>query len=371
MHAPHFAEYATRLGYELAERADVLLICDRVNAAQELDDDLRRTAPANVALLEFDSVGRKNRAISLARIALRVALFQPDVLIMQEQIDTLTAWVARLVGKFVPILLTVHDPEPHSGVDADYVRRNAHNRRDIRAAARAYHVHGRFCWRQLAGQVDAAKPIVETMHGVILTPTKGATPRKAEPGRILMFGRMQAYKGLETLLDAADLLDARKLNFTLVVAGRGPELDRLAPRLTDRANIEIVRTFLSPTEASDQFQRAAIVVTPYINATQSGVVAAAFGNGRPVVASRVGGLADAVTDGVDGLLVPPDDAVELAAALARVLTDNDLRARLAEGAQRNAETLYNWREIGDAILDFAKSRVVLNHTGALRRSEKV
>jgi len=66
--------------------------------------------------------------------------------------------------------------------------------------------------------------------------------------------------------------------------------------------------------------------------------------GRPVVASRVGGLVDAVEDGVTGLLVPPGDVGALRAALERLLGDAELRARLGAAARKKAQ-----RELSFAV----------------------
>jgi glycosyltransferase involved in cell wall biosynthesis len=356
--APHFAEYSSRLALALAERVEVLLFLDAKNQAQEIDAALLAQIERHMRLIAFNSVGRGNRIKSLARIAAAVLRFRPDVILVQEQIDALTAWVCRVVGRLFPVLLTVHDPAPHSGADTQYVIDNAGNRRAIRAIARAYHVHGPFCRRQLLSEMGAGKPVVETAHGVILTPPPKTARRAPEPGRVLMFGRMEAYKGLEVLVDAADLLEKRGVSFRLAIAGRGPELERLAGRIAGRANMEIFNRYLTPAEASAEFQRAAVAVTPYLNATQSGVIAAAFGNGCPVVASDAGGLADAVADSVNGLLAPPGDAQKLAEALARPLTDPDLLKALAAGARASAQTTCAWPQIAATLLDFCQARIL-------------
>jgi glycosyltransferase involved in cell wall biosynthesis len=352
--APHFAEYSFRLARALARRADVLLFLDNMNQQREIDADLFAAKPETLRVVAFDSVGRSNRIKSLTRITAELLRFRPDVLLVQEQIDALTAWVCRVNGRLYPMLLTVHDPSPHSGADTQYVIDNAKNRAAIRNVARAYHVHGAFCRDQLLREMGAGKPVVETNHAVILTPPTDAAATPQEPGRILMFGRMEAYKGLGILLDAVDMLARRGVAFKLVIAGRGPELDRLASRVEGRRDIEVLNTFLTPAEASTEFQRADVVVTPYLNATQSGVVAAAFGNGRPVVASRAGGLADSVADSVNGVLVPAGDATELAAALEHVLTDRPYREDLAAGARAAAATTHDWRNVAESLLKFAQ-----------------
>ena len=88
---------------------------------------------------------------------------------------------------------------------------------------------------------------------------------------------------------------------------------------------------------------------PYKDASQSGVLASAFGNHRPVVASATGGIPDVVTDGVNGLLVPPADAEALADALERVLTSRPLAASLTEGARQTAEGSLNWDHIAERL----------------------
>jgi glycosyltransferase involved in cell wall biosynthesis len=66
------------------------------------------------------------------------------------------------------------------------------------------------------------------------------------------------------------------------------------------------------------------------------VAVEAFARGRPVVASRAGGIPDIVEDGISGLLVPPGDARALADALVRVLAERDLAERLGDGAREAA-----------------------------------
>ncbi|MGY2047796.1 glycosyltransferase family 4 protein [Methylobacterium sp. JK268] len=347
--APHFAEYATRLALALAARSDVLLVAERANLRSECRDELVAEARAALRLVTYDAHSRLGRLAARARVPLAITGFRPDVLHVQEQPDALTARIVGWLGRRTPVLLTVHDPRPHSGRDAAYARRQDAHRQRVRGAASAFHVHGDHCRRELAAALADDRPIVSTLHGAILRPVPGEA-RAPEAGRVLFFGRMEAYKGLETLLDAADALARRNVPARIVVAGRGPELDRLRPRLTAHPEIEIIDKFLTPAEATAQFQRAEVVVAPYRDATQSGVVAAAVGNDRAVVATAVGGLIDSVRDGHSGLLVPPDRPDLLADALARLIADRALCARLGAGARAEAAGRFAWSTVADEIL---------------------
>ena len=77
----------------------------------------------------------------------------------------------------------------------------------------------------------------------------------------------------------------------------------------------------------------------------------AMAHGRAVVATAVGGLRDAIEDGVDGLLVPPRDVAALRAAIERLLGDDELRTRLGEAARAKAEREWSWDAATDALLD--------------------
>lgn len=346
--APHFAEYSVRLAIALSRHAQVLLIVDRANMAAECSERLLRRTRQSVEIFEFESTGRMNRARSLVLILARVLAFSPSIVSVQEQIDNLSACVVRALRRIAPIALTVHDPRPHPGLDAEWVKANAENRLKMRAAASLFHVHGAFCAAQLRDEFGESLTIVETPHGSILTP-EPEQMRPSAAGRILMFGRMEAYKGLTVLLDAADALRSRGVRFELSILGGGSELIRNQARLA-RDFINLREGFVAPEAAVAAFQNASIVVLPYTEATQSGVAAAAYANGRAVVASRCGGLIDSVRDDVDGVLVPPGDAVALANALHRLLINSGELARLTRAARLAGETRFAWEPIAESLV---------------------
>ncbi|MCI9879204.1 MULTISPECIES: glycosyltransferase family 4 protein [Methylobacterium] len=347
--APHYAEYTVRLATALARKADVLLVAETANVRNECRDSLVSDARRALKLVTYDAHSRIGRVVATARVPAAIAAFRPDVLHVQEQPDKLTARIVGLLRWRLPILMTVHDPRPHSGRDAAYARRQDVFRQRLRAAASAFHVHGDHCRREMIHAVGTGRAIVDTLHGVILCP-EPAERRAPEGGRMLFFGRMEAYKGLETLLDAADILQRDNVACRIVVAGRGPELDRLRPRLLQQPCIEVLEKFLTPAEATEQFQRAEIVVAPYQDATQSGVVAAAVGNGRAIVASAVGGLVDAVSDGVSGLLLEPGRPDVLAEALTGLIDDRGRLLQLLAGSEAEAAGRFAWDRITDDLL---------------------
>jgi glycosyltransferase involved in cell wall biosynthesis len=347
--APHFAEYATRLAIALAAEAKVLLFLDRHNCRDECNPALLEEARNVATLAEFDPQGRGNRIVSRLQVIARMQAFRPDVIHVQEQADALTTSIVRLLGRRRKLVLTVHDPLPHRGNDSAFAMLQAPHIRELRDRAEMYHVHGAYCREALLATEWNKKPVVSTAHGIILVP-RAEERMEPEPGRVLLFGRMEEYKGVGVLAQAAEILRSRAVPFRLVLAGRGPEAERMKTLAGNHEDIEVIARFLTPAEAVRQFQLAAVVVAPYHDATQSGVVAASFGNGRPVVASRIGGLADSVAHGVNGLLTPPNNPVALADALEQILQRPELRSRLTEGAREAAMTTFSWADVSRTLM---------------------
>ena len=95
------------------------------------------------------------------------------------------------------------------------------------------------------------------------------------------------------------------------------------------------------------FSAADVVVQPYLRATQSGVVQAAFNFEKPVIVTDVGGLAEIVGDTSAGIVVPPGDDEALTAAILQFFSE-DMRPTLEEGVRR-ARSLSTWTKYVDII----------------------
>ena len=141
-----------------------------------------------------------------------------------------------------------------------------------------------------------------------------------EPPHALYVGRLSAEKGVLELVEAC-------AGLPFVVVGDGPL----------RARVPGAVGFVPPGELGPWYERAAVVVAPSRREGYGVVPREAMAWARPVVATAVGGLVDAVEDGVTGLLVPPGDAAALRSAVERLLGDAELRARLGAAAREKAQ----------------------------------
>lgn len=347
--APHFQEYSLLLANALARHAQVLLMvdCERLNSEFE-----GRKMPVDPGVELFHV--RLTSPLDTARILGRIARFRPGVLHVQEASglikSAICAAVIAAVRPFARVVLTVHDPVPHAGRDVAIARRIERFRRFSRKAAHVVVVHGNYCRDRYASLPRPhGQELLVSDHGTLLYGGDGPDDPHPVFGA-LAFGRMEAYKGLDILCTAAERLHDRSVAYHLDVAGSGPELDRLQDRLERLPEVQVRNKYVPSVELIEAIRRADCVVMPYIEATQSGVLAAALANGRFVVASSVGGIPDVIQHGVNGLLVPPGDADALAETLESVAADPATRARLRDGARATAKDKLSWDRIVDQLV---------------------
>ena len=133
--------------------------------------------------------------------------------------------------------------------------------------------------------------------------------------RVLFFGRLLASKGLDLLADALSSLGP-DLPFVVKICGDGPVSSELI-RLQTMHGVEIDRRWIPESELPGLLAWSDVVVLPYSEASQSGVAAAAMAQGRYVLATRVGGLVEQLSDHALALLVEPN-AVALAAGFSKI-----------------------------------------------------
>ncbi len=156
-------------------------------------------------------------------------------------------------------------------------------------------------------------------------PSISGDQHKALP-RLLFFGRIMPYKGLELLVSAMELLHLRGVYLPLGVFGEG-DLEAYRARL-QKLGAEIQNRWLDDTEINGILARHDIMVVSHVEASQSGVISTAFGAGLPVVATPAGGLPEQVEHEVTGLVASGMKAEALADTIERLATDNAMLVRL-------------------------------------------
>ncbi|GAA0575495.1 hypothetical protein GCM10009416_12700 [Craurococcus roseus] len=246
----------------------------------------------------------------------------------------------------IPFVPLVHDAARHPGDPGLWWDWRLDRELDAASAAIA-----------LSGAVEAALRARRPRLPVARLPLGAHLPasslRAAAPtgtaGDFLFFGRVRAYKGLDLLRDAFRLIHERRPEARLRVVGEG-DIEAAAPGLSSLDGVRVEPRWVAEPDIPPLLAGAGALVLPYREASQSGVVSLAHALGVPVVATPVGGLAEQVTDGVDGALAAAAEPGALADAMAR-LCDPAERDRLAAGARRTGRALADWDAQAAALLD--------------------
>lgn len=267
--------------------------------------------------------------------------------------------------RHVPLVFSIHDPEPHSGED-EWRTRLAYwltLRRASRIILHSQTLKGPFCARFGLSPdcVDVVRLGAYDLyrawdHDIV----------ESVPPQALFFGRLSPYKGLDVLYAAAPRVAQAIEGLQLIIAGR-PNPGYSPPRpstLPNRGRILTHEQYITNQDLAELFGQSWLVVCPYVDATQSGVIMTAYAFDKPVIATSVGGLPEYVHDGHTGLLIPPRDSQALADALIRALGDVHLRRSLVAGVAQARESEFNWNRAALETLEVYSRAVAVPILGS-------
>ena len=231
------------------------------------------------------------------------------------------------------IVLTVHDPLPHSSdfTLVSKIRRYMAfrflerfiilNKNQKESFIEYYHLRNK-------------KVFVSSLSCYSYLPQITSSQQRVHGKSILFFGKITAYKGLEYLFPAFEIVHKKHTDVTLIVAGNGEYYFDIA-QYKEKNYFKIINRYIPDNELSDLIRDTEFSICPYKDATQSGVAMSAFAFHKPVVATNVGGLPEMLGHGRYGVLVPPCDVDALANAINRLLDDPEDLKRLSSNIERD------------------------------------
>lgn len=166
---------------------------------------------------------------------------------------------------------------------------------------------------------------------------------------VLFFGFIRKYKGLQYLLQAFVKVKKVMPEARLMIVGKPIEpfdiYQKAIEALNIKDNVEINLEYVPFDKVKEYFNKATVVVLPYLAISQSGIVQLAYGFGKPIIATNVGGLPEVVEDGESGFVVPSQDINLLADRISTLLKDSELQKRMGEYSLSLAKTKFSWEEI--------------------------
>lgn len=273
-----------------------------------------------------------------------------------------------------PLVLTAHDVMPREPLPGQLAAQ-----RMLYRHFDAIVVHSQRGRRRLTGELGVAKDrVVVIPHGIFQhlrgsAAQPGAGDGERPPSRrgpvVLQFGLLRPYKGIDVLLRAWRTLSAQeRMGGELWIAGMsrmdlGPLGLHPAARWPDEGppppglppvpeGIRIAPRFIGDEELGSWFEAADLVVLPYLQADQSGVLFTALAFGKPLLLSDVGGFPEIAATSA-AISVPAGNVQALATQLRLLLSDPDRREQMAGAARKlaNPDGALSWSTIAKAHLD--------------------
>ncbi len=276
--------------------------------------------------------------VAVPLLMLRLCRDRPDIAIcaMPGPLDLVMAAALRLLGSRLLVVVHEADVHPGDGYPMQMTLQRLLCRFVSGLVSLSSHVGTQL---KQQGIISTKRPLIVMAHppfALDLPPW----PRFPGPPRLLFFGRLLPYKGLDLLAGAMKLLPPQT-PIAVRIVGLGRECRDL-DALRACHNVMVENRWAAETELGAVFGWADALILPYHEASQSGVAAAAIAAGRPVIATRVGGLSEQLSGIPHTMLCEPDPA-SLAGAISHWL-------ETSPQVRPSPDAVLAWRQAASSLL---------------------
>jgi len=343
-----YEDYIIQLANALSKKGTILLIIPK-----DYERRYGYLINKNVNVYKFNAprLYSPSYLFTILDIIKQTNNFKPDVIHLQGG----HPWFSLVLPLLrYPVISTFHDAQPHPGLGC--LRRFLTKFMMYFTQRYSKHiiVHGEIIKSILKKRFNLLNDVITTIpmgeHSV--APFKKDVEKDLlnDGNVILFFGAIQKYKGLEYLIKAEPLITEQVPNAKIIIAGKG-DFRKYEKMIAHKDKFLIYNYYISDEEAGKLFQLCSLVVLPYIEASQSGVIYPAYGFKKPVVVTDIGSLPEIVDDGVTGFVVPPKNPEALADAIVRLLKDEKLRKQMGENAYKKLKTDLSWDKIAEKTIE--------------------
>jgi glycosyltransferase involved in cell wall biosynthesis len=346
--------YTSQLSNALSKKVDVAVITPK-DADRSLFDKSVKVISIPVGDTKMNFVINTLLATRMFNFLRVVREEEPDVIHFQNAYNLWASTFLPLLGKY-KIVTTLHDVEPHLGYQRfdKMIARSLHFK-----YSHCFIVHCRKEKEKLVALGIKKKSYI-IPHGDYSFFTKYCKEGIKERDIVLFFGHITPYKGLEYLLKATPLITKKLPNVRIIIAGKG-DLKRYADLITT-PNVKVYNRFIPNQKVAELFQMAKVIVLPYVEATQSGIIPIAYAFKKPVVTTNVGCIPEIIDNGKTGLLVPPKNVDALAKAIIKLLKDDELRKEIGANAYLKIKEELSWDKISEKTVEVYKKVIANGNT---------
>jgi glycosyltransferase involved in cell wall biosynthesis len=288
--------------------------------------------------------------LGLAQIVRLLRRLRVDVVHTHEfQMSVYGGLAAWLQG--TPFVITMHGGRYY----AERLRRRLALRWSVRRCRALVGVSAATA-AELVARLGVPASAVQVVHNGVRYRAGDPSKLRAELGiapeelLVVAVGNLYPVKGHAGLLDALSILDRGpdEAPWRLAIAGRGKEEDTLRRMIASRGWERRVHLLGYREDIADVIAAADVFAMPSLSEGLPLALVEAMFAAKPIVASRIGGVPEVVSDGVEALLTPPGDAATLAARLRHLLSSAELRSRLGRSARQRASERLSAERMTDA-----------------------
>lgn len=295
----------------------------------------------------------------LTRLSRVIRGFRPHIVHFHAALGALDFVYYRVFQRMgLRVVLTAHDGRSLSGNDrwTDWAR--------YRSADHVW-VHSEQDFAYLRARGLGGAQVSKIAHGNYLRLCENPTLDKYEARQrlgiapdirlLLFFGAISLYKGVGVLLQAFAQVSSVDARARLMIVGEPLHpFDEFASQIENlgvRDRVIVRLEYVPFHQLPELFRAADAVVLPYLRISQSGVMQLAYGFGRAVVASAVGGLGETVREDATGVVVEPNDPGALARGISRIFESPEATDAMGRRARTLAETKYSWDRVATATAE--------------------
>jgi len=338
-----YYDYTIQLANSIAKHVDkLMLLLPSCTPKEYLDGVIKNGSLELYCFTHPKRYVHRKLLVSIKEILRKIKDFNPDLIHIQAS-NPLICLLLPLIKRRFPVITELHDLRPHVGEESFFYEM-------VLSFSRKYSdkiiVHGQRMKEELVREFgingNKVSSIILAEHEVkpFLKYCKGDGVQE-DNNTILFFGRIVKYKGLRYLIEAEGIITKEIPDAKIIIAGNGDLRKAVGDdliKMLKKKSFIVINRFIPYSEGAKLFQKCSLVVLPYIEGSQSGVIYPAYAFKKPVVVTDVGSLPEIVDNGITGFVVAPRDSKALAEKIILLLENWKLRKKMGENAYKKLKT---------------------------------